>query len=121
MSKIMSSLLTACAWAILLGVVVAAITRVSIEAKERRNERSSPIEDIRRTSIIGAPSEPKMTAASSLRSLSRSALASALAAARACGSRYHQRQKTARRRSLYSRFGLLRWRARLPDCVADTP
>ena len=43
MSKIMSSLLTACAWAILLGVVVAAITRVRIEAKERKNERNSPI------------------------------------------------------------------------------
>ena len=40
MSKIMSSLLTACAWVILLVLIVAAITRISIEAKERRTERS---------------------------------------------------------------------------------
>ena len=43
MSKMMSALLTACAWAILLGVIVAAITRVSIEARERRNARNSLI------------------------------------------------------------------------------
>jgi hypothetical protein len=42
MSKMMSALLTACAWAILLGVIVAAITRVSIEARGR-NARNSLI------------------------------------------------------------------------------
>jgi hypothetical protein len=41
MSKMMSALLSACAWAILLGVIVAAITRVSIEAIKQRNERNS--------------------------------------------------------------------------------
>ena len=51
MSKMMSALLTACAWAILLGVIVSAIARVSIEAKERRNERNSLIAKFKRRTV----------------------------------------------------------------------
>jgi len=51
MSKMMSALLTACAWAILLGVIVAAITRVSIEARERRNARNSLIAKFMRRTV----------------------------------------------------------------------
>jgi hypothetical protein len=43
MRKLTSALFTACAWIILLGVIVTAVVRASIEAKERRAERNSHI------------------------------------------------------------------------------
>jgi hypothetical protein len=43
MSRMSSALLTACAWVILLGLVVAAVMRVSVEAKERRAAHNSHI------------------------------------------------------------------------------
>jgi hypothetical protein len=43
MGKMTAALFTACAWAILLGVIVTAVVRASTEAKERRTERNSHI------------------------------------------------------------------------------
>jgi hypothetical protein len=40
MGKMTSALFTACAWVILLGVIVTAVVRASTEAKERRTERN---------------------------------------------------------------------------------
>lgn len=43
MSRMLSALLTACVWVILLGLVVAAVMRASVEAKERRAMHNSHI------------------------------------------------------------------------------
>jgi hypothetical protein len=43
MRRIVSALITACAWLSLFGLVAAGVARASIEAKERRTQQSSHV------------------------------------------------------------------------------